>query len=68
MSGNEKKHRVYHYIDQLSDLKNMSAEDFARSIKGKPDNLGCKTAYDLLFKIPTRFSSVNSFRECLMQR
>jgi len=44
----------------------MSAEDFAKAIKGKPENLGCKTAYELLFTASTRFSSVNSFRECLM--
>jgi hypothetical protein len=51
----------------LDNLKDMSAEDFARAIKGKPENLGCKTGYELLFTASTRFNSVNSFRECLMQ-
>jgi hypothetical protein len=51
----------------LDNLKEMSAEDFARAIKGKPENLGCKTGYELLFTASTRFNSVNSFRECLMQ-
>jgi hypothetical protein len=49
MTGQEKKHRVYHFIQMLDNLKEMSAEDFAKAIKGKPENLGCKTAYELLF-------------------
>ena len=46
----------------------MSAEEFAVAIKGKPENLQCKTAFDLLFVTGTRFQSINSFRECLMQK
>ena len=64
----DKKHRCYHFLELFEDLKNLSAEDFARAIKGKPENLQCKTAFDLLFIVPTRFHSVNSFRECLMQK
>jgi hypothetical protein len=67
MVGQEKKHRVYHFIQMLDNLKEMSAVDFAKAIKGKPENLGCKTGYELLFTASTRFMSINSFRECLMQ-
>lgn len=67
VNGN-KKHRCYHYDMLLEDLHNMSAEEFAIAIRGKPENLHCTTAYDLLYKASTRFHSVNSFRECLMQR
>ncbi len=64
----DKKHRCYHYSDLIEDLHEMSAEDFAIAIRGKPENLLCKTGFDLLFKANTRFQSVNSFRECLMQK
>ena len=40
----------------------MSAEEFAEAIKGKPEGLGCSTAYDLLFNASTRFKSVHTFR------
>jgi hypothetical protein len=64
----DKKHRCYHYIDVFEDLHNMPAEEFVKAIKGKPDNLPCATAYDLLFKAQMRFCSINSFRECLMKK
>lgn len=41
----------------------MSAERFAEQIKGKPENLGCTNAFDLVYNVPTRFKSVTSFRE-----
>ncbi len=52
----------------MDNLKQRTAEELALAIKGKPENLGCSTAYDLLFKAHSRFNSVISFRECLMQR
>jgi hypothetical protein len=50
----------------FDNLKDTPAEAFAEAIKGKPDNLGCKTAFDLLFIAPSRFNSINSFRESLI--
>ena len=41
----------------------MSAEAFAEAIKGKPEGLGCSTAYELLFNASTRFKSVHTFRD-----
>ena len=40
----------------------MPAEQFAEAIKGKPENLGCTTAFDLVFNIHTRFNTITSFR------
>jgi hypothetical protein len=52
----------------IDNLREKSAEELAIAIKGKPENLGCSTAFELLYKVNTRFNSVISFRECLMQR
>ena len=68
MSQQEKKHRCYHYLQMIDNLRERTAEELAVAIKGKPENLGCTTAYELLFKAPSRFNSVISFRECLMSR
>jgi hypothetical protein len=68
MSHQEKKHRLYHYLELFDRVKERSAEEFAIALKGKPENLGCETAFDLLFKVDSRFNSIKSFRECLMQR
>jgi len=37
----------------------------ALNIWGKPENLGCKTAFDLIYNTPTRFNAVKSFRDIL---
>ena len=37
----------------------------ALNIRGKPENLGCKTAFDLIYNTPTRFNAVKSFRDIL---
>ncbi len=68
MSQQEKKHRCYHFLQMIDNLKERTAEELAVAIKGKPENLGCTTAYELLFKAPSRFNSVISFRECLMSK
>ena len=61
----DKPHRLYHFYEMFEDLKNVTAERFAVAIKGKPENLQCRTAFELLFITGTRFQSINSFRECL---
>jgi hypothetical protein len=68
MSLQEKKHRCYHYLQMIDNLKERPAEELAVAMKSKPENLGCTTAYELLFKAHSRFSSIKSFRECLMSR
>lgn len=51
----------------MENLREMPAEEFALAIKGKPENLNCKTAFDLLFNANTRFQSINSFREVVFK-
>lgn len=63
----DKPHRCYHFFQLLENLHELTAEEFASAIKGKPENLNCKTAYELLFKVSSRFQSINSFRECIFQ-
>lgn len=41
----DKPHSCYHFLRILEDLPNMSAEEFAEAIKGKPENLGCNNAW-----------------------
>jgi hypothetical protein len=55
-------------MEMFENLKSMRAGEFAQAMKCKPENLQCETAFDLLFKVATRFQSINSFRECLMQK
>lgn len=64
----DKNHRCYHYFDLFEDLKEMPAAEFAAAIKGKTDTLESKSAFDLLFTNPTKFKSIQSFRECLMRK
>ncbi len=35
----------------------------ALAIKGKPENLSCNSAYELIFEASTRFNCIKSFRE-----
>ena len=37
----------------------------AIKLRGKPENLGCETAFDLIYNTPTRFNAVKSFCELL---
>ena len=46
----------------------MKAEDFAVAIKGSPEELNCKTAYDLLWNVSTRFKSITSFRKMVNEK
>jgi hypothetical protein len=64
----DKPHSCYHFFKLLDNLKEMSAEEFAEEIKGKPENLGCTTAYDLVYNVSTRFKSVQSFRTCIAEQ
>ena len=61
----DKRHSCYHYLNILEDLTNIPAEHFAEAIKGKPENLNCKTAYDLVFNVSTRFKSIVTFRDSI---
>lgn len=63
----EKPNSCYHYDMFLEDLDQMSSEDFALCIRGQPTELNCRTAVDLLWNVPTRFKSVMSFRELVVQ-
>lgn len=52
----DKKHRCYHFAQLFDSLKSTPAGEFALAIRGKPENLGCETAYELLFTgVSTRF-------------
>jgi len=64
----DKNHRCYHYFDIFENLKSMPATEFANAIKGKCESMESKSAFDLLFKDPTKFKSIISFRECLMKK
>lgn len=63
----DKPHSCYNYFNILENLKEMTAQRFAEEIKGKPENLGCDTAFDLVFNVSTRFKSVTSFRNCIAE-
>ena len=53
----------------FENLKEMKAEEFVVAIKGKPENIGCKTAHELLFSgVSCRFGSVESFQKSLFER
>ena len=41
----------------------MPASEMALAIKGKPENLGCSSAFELIFEASTRFNCIKSFRE-----
>lgn len=43
----------------------MPAETVAEAIRGKPENLNCKTGFDLIFNSNTRFNCIKSFRDLL---
>jgi hypothetical protein len=45
----EKPNYTYIYNNFIDDLPNKSAEEVAIAIRGRPDNLGCKTGFELLF-------------------
>jgi hypothetical protein len=64
----DKPNSIYHFARLLDNLKLMSAEDFALAIRGKPEDLHCEIAYDLLFTKPTRFKSIMSFRELIYEK
>lgn len=39
-----------------------------RAIRGKPENLQSKTGWEEIFKSPTRFNSIKSFRQGLNEK
>ena len=45
----------------------MSAGKFAECIKGKAEDLGCETAFDLVYKAHTRFKSIIAFRQSVFE-
>ena len=63
----DKPNSCYHYDMFLQDLERMPVEDFVKCIRGQPTELSCEWAIDLLWKVPTRFKSVMSFREMILQ-
>ena len=63
----DKPHSCYNFFQILGNLKEMSAEEFAVAIKGKPEDLGCKTAFELVYNAHTRFKSISSFRSSVFE-
>jgi hypothetical protein len=61
----DKPSNCYTYCRLLDDLRNMKAETVAEAIKGKPENLNCKTGFELIFEAATRFNCIKSFRDLI---
>lgn len=68
MVKEDKIHSCYHFFELLENLKQMPAGKFAEAIKGKAEGLAADTAYDLLFNAPTRFKSIQSFRDTVFSQ
>ena len=64
----DKPSNCYTYCRLLDDLKSTPAEVVAEAIKGKPENLNCKTGFELIFEAPTRFNCIKSFRDLIDQK
>ena len=63
----DKPHSCYHFLRLLENLREMPAEEFAEAIKGKPEHLNCKTAFELVYNVGTRFKSISSYRESIQK-
>lgn len=61
----DKPSNCYTFHKVLENLKEMPAEVVASAIRGKPENLNCKTGFELLYEAPTRFNCIKSFRSLL---
>ena len=61
----DKPSNCYSFHKLLENLKNMPAEEVAEAIRGKPENLNCKTGFELIFEASTRFNCIKSFRDLL---
>lgn len=61
----DKPSSCYSYINFLSNLKTMKAEELAIELNCAPTDLNCATAYDLLYVASTRFKSIHGYREYL---
>ena len=59
----DKPSNCYRFNRLLVDLHNVPAEEVAVAVKGKPEQLGCKTGHELIFEAPTRFNAIKSFRD-----
>jgi hypothetical protein len=63
MVKEDKPNSLYTFDMLKKDLKSISAPDMAVALRCRPDDLGCNTGYELVFTHPTRFKSINGFRE-----
>lgn len=45
----EKPNHCYKYFNLIENLKKVPASDMALALKCKDNNLGCETAYELIF-------------------
>lgn len=61
----DKPNYCYTFRNLIDNLKQVSAEDVAAAIKGKPENLSCNTGFELLFEASTRFNCIKSFRDVI---
>jgi hypothetical protein len=61
----DKPSNCYTFNRLLDNLKTTSAEEVAKAIKGKPENLGCKSGFELVFEASTRFNCIKSFRDVI---
>ena len=59
----DKPSNCYTYCRLLANLHETPAEQIAQAIKGKPENLGCSTGFELIFETTTRFNCIKSFRD-----
>ena len=63
----DKPNSCYTFVRLLANLKKMSAADLATELKCSTTELGCETGYELLYSAPTRFKSINGYREQIVQ-
>lgn len=64
----DKPNNCYTYNCLIEDLHKTTAEELAEAFKGKPENLNCRTGYQLIFEAPARFSCISKFREQIHEK
>ena len=54
----DKPNVCYNFHKLFENLNDVTAEEVAIAIRGKPENLACSTGYEMIFEAPTRFNSI----------
>ena len=65
MVKEDKTSNCYSFHRLLENLKEMTAEETALAIRGRPENLSATNGFDLIFNSGTRFNCIKSFRDKL---